>query len=112
LIKSKNWSEAEKILKDLRSKDKSNPEVWNLSGFAARNMDDVKNSTSYYRRALALDSKHRGALEYQGELFLKLKQLRQAKSNLAKLKAICGTSCEEYQELNEAIKSYEKASKK
>jgi len=112
LIKSKKWFEAEKILKDLRREDKNNPEVWNLSGFAARNMNDLQKSIAYYRKALALDSNHRGALEYQGELFLKLKQLLQAKNNLAKLRMICGVSCEEYQELNEAINSYEKARRK
>jgi len=112
LLKSENWVKAEKILKELRSEDKNNPEVWNLSGFAARNMGDIKNATKYYRRALSLDSKHLGALEYQGELFLKLKQLRQAKNNLAKLKDICGTSCEEYQELKNEIAAYEKLSRK
>jgi len=112
LIRSKKWFEAEKILKDLRREDKNNPEVWNLSGFAARNMNNLQKSIAYYRKALALDSNHRGALEYQGELFLKLKQLLQAKNNLAKLRMICGVSCEEYQELNEAINSYEKARRK
>jgi len=112
LIESKNWVEAEKALEELRREDSNNPEVWNLSGFAARNMGDVKNASVYYRRALSLDSKHLGALEYQGELFLKLKRLRQAKNNLARLKAICGTSCEEYQELKNEIDAYEKLRRK
>ena len=112
LIESKDWFEAEKTLKDLRVEDQNNPEVWNLSGFAARNMGDFKNSNSYYKRALSLDGKHKGALEYQGELFLKLKQPRKANSNLAKLKAICGSSCEEYRELKDAIKAYKKAGRR
>ena len=53
--------------------------------------------------ALKIDSKHLGALEYQGELFMILKKTSSAKSNLAKIKAICGTSCEEYIDLKKAI---------
>jgi hypothetical protein len=42
-------------------------------------------------------------LEYQGELFLLTKKVANAKKNLAKLKSLCGTSCEEYLDLKKAI---------
>jgi hypothetical protein len=57
-----------------------------------------------YTRALTLDPQHTGALEYQGVLFVILGDLDKANSNLDKIEAICGTSCEEYEELAEAIK--------
>ncbi|MSO29062.1 MAG: enzyme of heme biosynthesis, partial [Candidatus Planktophila sp.] len=57
----------------------------------------------YYLKALKIDPNHLGALEYQGELFLIQKKLVSAKQNLAKLKRLCGTSCEEYLDLAQAI---------
>ncbi len=106
LIENKKWKKAITELKKLSKTNKNNADVWNLLGFAARNSGDLKNSASYYKKALSIDSKHLGALEYQGELFLKLKQLKNAKKNLELLKNYCGTSCEEYIDLDKAIKNY------
>jgi hypothetical protein len=46
---------------------------------------------------------HKGALEYQGELFVELGQLDKAKENLAKLNHLCWFGCEEASDLKEAI---------
>ena len=57
-----------------------------------------------YAKALKLDPKHTGALEYQGVLFIKLNQIDKAKANLALIKSICGnTTCESYVDLAKAI---------
>ena len=53
----------------------------------------------YYEKALSLDSRHKGAHEYIGELYLKLKQPEKAKEHLAKLDSICFFGCEEFDEL-------------
>ncbi|MFM8211930.1 MAG: tetratricopeptide repeat protein [Actinomycetes bacterium] len=108
LVDQKKWKSAISELKKLSKTNKSNADVWNLLGFAARNSGDLKNSATYYKKALSIDPKHLGALEYQGELFLKLKQVDKAKKNLELLKNYCGTSCAEYKDLDKAIKSYKK----
>lgn len=108
LVDQKKWKSAISELKKLSKTNKSNADVWNLLGFAARNSGDLKNSATYYKKALSIDPKHLGALEYQGELFLKLKQVDKAKKNLELLKTYCGTSCVEYKDLDKAIKSYKK----
>ena len=108
LVDQKKWKSAISELKKLSKTNKSNADVWNLLGFASRNSGDLKNSATYYKKALSIDSKHLGALEYQGELFLKLKQVDKAKKNLELLKTYCGTSCSEYKDLDKAIKSYKK----
>ncbi len=108
LVDQKKWKSAISELKKLSKTNKSNADVWNLLGFAARNSGDLKNSATYYKKALSIDPKHLGALEYQGELFLKLKQVDKAKKNLELLKTYCGTSCAEYKDLDKAIKSYKK----
>jgi cytochrome c-type biogenesis protein CcmH/NrfG len=56
-----------------------------------------------YSKALKIDPKHLGALEYQGELFVIQKKLTLAKKNLAMLKKLCGIDCDEYQDLKKAI---------
>ena len=93
-------------LTSLKSADKSYPnnaDVNNLLGYTSRKLKQYSQAGSYYTEALKIDSKHLGALEYQGELFMTLKKTSSAKSNLAKIKAICGTSCEEYIDLKKAI---------
>lgn len=108
LVNQKKWKSAISELKKLSKTNKSNADVWNLLGFAARNSGDLKNSATYYKKALSIDPKHLGALEYQGELFLKLKQVDKAKKNLELLKNYCGTSCAEYKDLDKDIKKYKK----
>lgn len=108
LVDQKKWKSAISELKKLSKTNKSNADVWNLLGFAARNSGDLKNSATYYKKALSIDPKHLGALEYQGELFLKLKQVDKAKKNLELLKNYCGTSCAEYKDLDKDIKKYKK----
>lgn len=81
----------------------NNADVNNLLGFTSRKMKMYSSAGKYYAQALAIDPNHLGALEYQGELFLLTKRTAQAKKNLAKLKAICGVNCEEYQDLKKAL---------
>ena len=44
----------------------------------------------HYEQALRLDPKHKGALEYQGELFLMLKDKASAEANYERLKRFAG----------------------
>jgi tetratricopeptide (TPR) repeat protein len=103
LINSEKYTTA---LTSLKSADKSYPnnaDVNNLLGYTSRKLKQYPQAGTYYTKALKIDPKHLGALEYQGELFMILKKTSSAKSNLAKIKAICGTSCEEYIDLKKAI---------
>ena len=63
-------------------------------------------SDAYYKKALQIDPMHKGALEYQGELFLQYKNVEKAKANLKLLEQICGVNCKEYKELKKAIESF------
>lgn len=78
-------------------------EVYNLLGFALRKLGDYTRAQTYYSKALDYDPDHLGALEYQGELYVALKQLDRAKANLAKLVKLCPTGCEEREDLEKAI---------
>ncbi len=81
----------------------NNADVKNLLGFTSRKLGQYSQAGGYYARALQIDPKHLGALEYQGELFILQKKVALAKRNLATLKRLCGTSCEEYVDLRDAI---------
>ena len=52
----------------------------NLLGFAYRKTGRWTRRP-YYEQALRLDPKHKGTLEYQGELFLMLKDKASAEAN-------------------------------
>ena len=58
-------------------------------GHALWKTGDPAQGMTYYNKALALNPMHKGALEYQGELFVELGQLDKAKENLAKLNHLC-----------------------
>ena len=103
LIEAKNFSAA---LSALQAADKTfpnNADINNLLGYSARNLKQYKPAATYYAKALKIDPKHLGALEYQGELFMLTKKTSDAKKNLAKLKSLCGVNCEEYIDLKKAI---------
>lgn len=102
-IKAKQWQAAIGKLNLIIDANPSSADAFNLLGYSFRNMGNTKRAMSAYTRALKLDPKHTGALEYQGVLFVMLGDMDKAKANLEKIKGICGTSCEEYEDLAEAI---------
>jgi tetratricopeptide (TPR) repeat protein len=107
-IKAKNYDAALAQLKVLAVKY-DQPDVNSLMGFALRKTGDRATAMKYYVKALDAEPSHRGALEYQGELFVELGQIDKAKANLARLSQICPFGCEEKEDLKEAIEHAPKA---
>ena len=103
LIAAKNFSAAFTALQMVDKTFPNNADINNLLGYSARNLKQYKPAATYYAKALKIDPKHLGALEYQGELFMLTKKPSEAKKNLAKLKSLCGINCEEYLDLKKAI---------
>lgn len=103
LIAKKNFTAALAALKIADKDFPNNADINNLLGYSARNLKQYANAATYYAKALKIDPNHLGALEYQGELFMLTKKSAQAKKNLAKLKTLCGLTCEEYLDLKKAI---------
>ena len=105
-MKAKNYDGA---IKTLLAANEPNSADWNnLLGFAQRKKSppDLNAAERYYQAALKIDPKHRGALEYYGELFLMKNDLLGAEQMLARLDKVCFFSCEEYRDLKEAIAQY------
>lgn len=98
--------ELEKAAEQLRKvvdKDKTNADAWNLLGYSWRKLNQNRKSKKSYARALKLDPNHKGALEYQGELFIKLGEREKANDNLTRLKTLCPSGCEELDNLTRAL---------
>ena len=106
LVYGKKYKKAEKRLISLEVKFPQNADIQNYLGFVSRKMDKLGKSDAYYKKALQINPMHKGALEYQGELFLQYKNVEKAKANLKLLERICGVNCEEYKELKKAIESF------
>ena len=103
MLKAKDFSKALSELVALDKEFTNNADINNLLGFASRNLSQFSQSARYYSKALQINPNHIGALEYQGELFVKTNKIKAAKKNLAKLKQLCGTNCDEYRDLKKAI---------
>ncbi|MEM7257679.1 MAG: tetratricopeptide repeat protein [Pseudomonadota bacterium] len=103
LIEKERYPKAIKELRKALRKDDQNADAWNLLGFASRKMGELDTSADAYSKALALDPDHKGALEYQGELFITLGNIDKAKANLLKLQALCPSGCEELSDLEEVL---------
>ena len=104
-VKAKDWSAAIAELNGMIDKGVQHADVYNLLGFSLRNQGDTRTAQTYYQKALEFDPDHKGALEYQGELYVKLGDLAKAQANLAKLVRLCPQGCEERGDLEEAIKA-------
>ena len=109
LISKEKYAEALAQLETEVAADPKNADAWNLTGFASRKRGDYGRSEKAYDRALAINPKHAGALEYKGELYLTLKNLAGAEEMLSRLKANCSFNCNELKALRKAINLYKKA---
>ena len=103
LIAAEKYQEAIPPLQSAEKLATTDADIQNLLGFTHRKTGKLDAAASYYKRALEINPKHKGALEYQGELFLMLGDKDAATANLAKLDKICWLGCSEYDDLKQAI---------
>jgi tetratricopeptide (TPR) repeat protein len=106
LIRKREWTAAINALKKVD--DRSSADWNNLMGYTHRKAKppDYAAAERYYDEALRIDPKHKGALEYSGQLYLLLNQLPKAEAQLARLAALCKRPCEEQEDLKTAIAAY------
>ena len=111
-IAAKNWSGAIDELK--RVNDTGNADWNNLMGYSLRKADpaNLAEAEKFYNEALRIEPKHRGALEYSGELYLMMGNLDMAEQRLAALDKACFLPCEEYSDLKRAVARYKAAGNK
>ena len=112
-IAEKNWAAA---IDELKKVDATSSADWNnLMGYSLRKADPVANAgeaEKFYNEALRIEPRHRGALEYSGELYLMTGNLAKAEERLAALDKACFLPCEEYSDLKKAVARYKAAGNK
>ena len=111
-IADKKWAAA---IDELKSVNDSASADWNnLMGYSLRKAKtpDYPGAEKFYNEALRIDPKHRGALEYSGELSLMLGDLANAEQRLAALDKACTFGCEEYTDLKKAVARFKAAGNK
>ena len=105
LIRLEKFKEAHRALKFMPVKSDEADRL-NLLGFTARKSGNLKGASTFYEQALMINPRHTNALEYQGELFLQLGQIKDAEYNLEKLQKICWMPCSAERKLKKAIAAH------
>jgi hypothetical protein len=101
LAKAGRYEEALAVLDTL--KDQNTAEALNYRGYATRKLGRTDEGISYYLKSVKMDPQYAKVREYLGEAYVVKGRLDLAKEQLDTIKSICGTGCEEYQDLNAAI---------
>jgi len=106
LIEQRQFQQAIDKLDDALKQTPDDADLLNLMAYSHRQLENFDNALDYYRKALEIKPKHRGANEYLGELYLRLGQLEKAQQRLSVLDKACFFGCEEFDELEQAIEDY------
>jgi len=105
-IAAKRW---ERAIAELKRVNATSSADWNnLMGYALRKqaVPDLDGAQRHYDAALRIDPRHRGALEYAGELALMKGDLPRAESYAGTLGLACPAGCEELADLKQAVARY------
>ncbi|HET9978005.1 MAG TPA: tetratricopeptide repeat protein [Burkholderiaceae bacterium] len=81
-------------------------DLHNELGFTNRKLRRMERAFEHYKRALAIDPRHRGAHEYIGEAYLTVGDLAGAERHVAELRSICLLPCDELKELEQAVAAF------
>ena len=102
-----NYDKALSLLTKLAETRPTDADMWNLTGFSLRKLGKYDEAKAAYEKALSIEPKHTGAMEYMGELYLTLNQPEEAKSLLNRLNMLCVYNCKDRDALKKAIADYE-----
>jgi predicted Zn-dependent protease len=87
--------------------NQADPRIQTMIGYSLRKLGRVDEALPYYFAALTTDPKRTTTRQYLGEAYLQIGQPDQAKQQLAEIAKRCGTACEDYQLLKDAIAKFE-----
>lgn len=107
-IDAKDFKSAVGHLTKAVQEEPKNADAHSMLGYSYRKVGTFDKSMEHYQTALKIDSGHRSAHEYLGELYLDINQPDNAEKQLAALKKACPFfgKCEEFEDLKKAIDSY------
>jgi tetratricopeptide (TPR) repeat protein len=100
------FEEARPMLEEILRFEPENADAYNLLAYTLRNLNELDLAMENYNKALEIDPNHVNALEYQGELFLKIGKQPDAEANLVKIGAACPDGCDAQKMLQAAIERF------
>ncbi|TCL75712.1 tetratricopeptide repeat protein [Rhizobium sp. BK251] len=103
LAKAGRYEEALAMLDTL--KNPNTAEALNYRGYATRKLGRTDEGIAFYLQSVKMAPRYAKVREYLGEAYVIKGRVDLAKEQLNTIKGICGTGCEEYRDLNEAITS-------
>ena len=77
--------------------------VLTMIGYATRKSGHYDEGLAYYDKALALNPDNVNTHEYLGEAYFEKGKKDLALVELAKIEKVCGTTCEQYEDLSATI---------
>jgi Flp pilus assembly protein TadD len=101
LAKDGRYEEALALLDTL--KNPNTAKALNYRGYATRKLGRTDEVIGYYLQSVKLDPQYAQVREYLGEAYVIKGRIDLAQEQLQHIKSICGSTCEEYQDLAEAI---------
>jgi Flp pilus assembly protein TadD len=107
-IEAKDFKSAVDTLTKAVQENPNDADAHTMLGYSYRKLGSFDKSIEHYQKALKIDSSHRSAHEYLGELYLEMNQPANAEKQLEALKKACPLfgKCEEYDDLKVAIAKY------
>jgi tetratricopeptide (TPR) repeat protein len=107
-LSAQDWNGAIAAFELAALRDPFNADIQNYIGYAYRRLRQLEPAMGHYHQALTLDPRHRGAREHLGEAYLVLGEPAKAEQMLMELESLCLISCEEYDDLKQAIGVYKR----
>jgi tetratricopeptide (TPR) repeat protein len=101
LAKQGEYSWALQVLALVQNQD--DPRVLNYTGYSYRKSGQLETGIGYYHKALAINPNFVLAREYLGEGYVAAGRMDLALLQLKEIGTRCGTTCEEYVDLQSAI---------
>jgi tetratricopeptide (TPR) repeat protein len=101
LLEKKRYQDALDTLNLLAAPDTA--VALNYRGYATRKLGRVDEGIGYYLQSVAADPAYPQVREYLGEAYVQKGRLDLASEQLTTIASLCGTSCEYYADLAEAI---------
>ena len=106
LIEDEDYQAAIMKLEEALLESPDDADLLNLLAYSHRKSMHFELALDYYQKALQVEPRHRGANEYLGELYLQMDRLDLALERLEVLDKACFFGCEEFDELEQAIRDY------
>lgn len=103
LAQAERFEEALEVLDMVQNPN--TPKTLNYRGYITRKLGRTEEGIDYYLKSVALDPQYAQVREYLGEAYVTQGKINLAREQLQVIQTLCGTECEEYRDLAEAIEA-------